>query len=66
MTEFYKTLMGHRFFEGQVPTAIHELKKLNENLAEALRLIKILVEKDAPTLAGPPPPLDEGTWTQPR
>jgi hypothetical protein len=60
MTEFYKTIMGHRFFEGHVPTAIHELKKLNENLAEMIRVVKILVEKDAPpTLEGPPPTLQE-------
>lgn len=58
--DFFRTVMGHTFFEGHVPTAIRELKKLNENLAELCRVVKILVEKDAPpTLAGPPPLLRE-------
>jgi hypothetical protein len=30
--EFFETVMGHRFFEAQVPEFLRELKKLNDNL----------------------------------
>tara|TARA_A100001011_G_scaffold382778_1_gene453115 strand:- start:2951 stop:3103 length:153 start_codon:yes stop_codon:yes gene_type:complete len=30
--KFFQTLMGKRFIEGTVPSIIHQLKRLNENL----------------------------------
>ena len=30
--EFFKTAMGHRYFESTLPTIARELKRLNDNL----------------------------------
>ena len=32
MSDFHKSIMGHRFFEGQVPALIQALKQLGEKL----------------------------------
>jgi hypothetical protein len=41
---FYRTQMGHRFYESTVPSLVHELARLNENLERLLQV----VERDAP------------------
>jgi hypothetical protein len=40
---FYRTQMGHRFYESTVPSLVRELARLSDNLE---RLLKI-VEHDA-------------------
>jgi hypothetical protein len=40
---FYRTQMGHRFYESTAPSLVRELARLNDNLE---RLLKI-VEHDA-------------------
>lgn len=37
-TEFFKTIMGHKFYEGTMPALVHELKKLNENLEKLVEV----------------------------
>ncbi|MDY0068195.1 MAG: hypothetical protein RBS02_17670 [Steroidobacteraceae bacterium] len=41
---FYRTQMGHRFYESTVPSLVHELARLNDNLERLLEL----VEREAP------------------
>jgi hypothetical protein len=41
---FFRTQMGHRFYEATVPSLVHELARLNENLE---RLLDV-VERGAP------------------
>jgi len=43
---FYRTQMGHRFYEATVPSLVHELARLNENLERLLEA----VERDAPRI----------------
>lgn len=37
---FYKTVMGHRFFERDVPTLVEQLRALNTNLAKIVALLE--------------------------
>lgn len=32
MDDFYRTMMGKRFFEGTLPELVAQLKRLNDNL----------------------------------
>ena len=48
MNDFYRTQMGHRFFESTLPTLVRELARLNENLE---RLSKAL--EQCPRAPGP-------------
>jgi len=41
---FYRTQMGHRFYESTVPSLVHELARLNENLERLLQV----VDREAP------------------
>jgi len=41
---FYRTQMGHRFYESTAPSLVRELARLNDNLERLLEL----VERDAP------------------
>ena len=52
---FYRTQMGHRFFQATVPGLVRELARLNDNLE---RLAKVL-ERDPRAPEPPPPPLPE-------
>jgi hypothetical protein len=38
MIEFFKTMMGQRFFEGTMPNLVRELARLNENLEKQREL----------------------------
>lgn len=49
---FYRTQMGHRFYESTAPSLVRELARLNDNLERLLEL----AERDAqPTEAEPAP-----------
>ncbi len=43
---FYRTQMGHRFCESTVPSLVHELARLNENLERLLQV----VDREAPRI----------------
>lgn len=43
---FYRTQMGHRFYESTVPSLVRELARLNDNLERLLQV----VERDAPRI----------------
>jgi hypothetical protein len=32
MSDFHRTVMGHRFYEGTMPELVAQLKRLNDNL----------------------------------
>lgn len=49
---FYRTQMGHRFYEATAPSLVRELARLNDNLE---RLVA-LVARD--TKAGEQPPIE--------
>jgi hypothetical protein len=49
---FYRTQMGHRFYEATAPSLVRELARLNDNLE---RLVA-LVARDTQT--GDRPPID--------
>ncbi len=34
---FYRTQMGHRFYETTVPSLVHEFSRLNDNLEHLLK-----------------------------
>lgn len=37
MGEFYRTGMGHKFYEGTMPALVTELRKLNDNLEKMMQ-----------------------------
>ena len=43
MSEFFRTQMGHRFYESTMPSLVRELARLNANLERLLAV----VERDA-------------------
>ena len=55
MSEFFRTQMGHRFYESTMPSLVRELARLNENLE---RLAKLL-ERPAPDETAPAPTTGE-------
>jgi hypothetical protein len=36
MSDFYRTVMGHRFYEGTMPALVEQLKRLNDNLEKII------------------------------
>lgn len=58
-TPFYRTQMGHRFYEATAPSLVRELARLNDNLERLLAA----VERD--TKADEEPPTD-GKPEEPR
>lgn len=36
MIDFYKTVMGHRFYEGTMPELVRQLTRLNTNIEKML------------------------------
>lgn len=36
--QFFQTVMGRAFYEGTMPTLVREIRRLNENLEELIRL----------------------------
>ena len=43
MSDFFRTQMGHRFYESTMPSLVRELARLNANLERLLAV----VERDA-------------------
>lgn len=39
MSEFHRTNMGHKFYEGTMPALVQQLIRLNENLEKLLKHI---------------------------
>ena len=48
-SDFFRTRMGHTFYESTMPSLVRELARLNDNLE---RLVA-LVEKEAPKAVEP-------------
>ena len=44
MSEFFRTQMGHRFYESTMPSLVRELARLNDNLE---RLVAIAEKREA-------------------
>jgi hypothetical protein len=40
MSEFFRTQMGHRFYESTMPSLVRELARLNENLERLLAVVE--------------------------
>lgn len=53
MSDFYKTIMGHKFYEGTVPQIARELVKLNANLE------RIAVALEEASKRNQPPPAND-------
>ena len=55
---FYRTQMGHRFYEATMPSLVRELARLNENLERLLAVVDpdVKLEKAKPTKAKPEEP----------
>ena len=62
MSEFFRTQMGHRFYESTMPSLVRELARLNENLE---RLAKLL-ERPAPDATAHEPTQPAPTAEEPR
>ena len=46
MSDFYRTGMGHKFYEGTMPELVRQLTRLNDNLENAARLFVKPIRKD--------------------
>lgn len=53
MSEFFRTQMGHRFYESTVPSLVRELGRLNQNLE---RILAVLERGSASHADGDPEP----------
>jgi hypothetical protein len=55
---FYRTQMGHRFYEATAPSLVHELARLNDNLERLVALVARDTKADdqPPTDAKPEEP----------
>jgi hypothetical protein len=40
MSEFFRTQMGHRFYESTMPSLVRELARLNANLERLLAVVE--------------------------
>jgi hypothetical protein len=40
MSEFYRTGMGHKFYEGTMPQLVVELRRLNDNIEKLLEVVQ--------------------------
>ena len=40
MSDFFRTQMGHRFYESTMPSLVRELARLNENLEKLLAVVE--------------------------
>ena len=45
MSEFFRTQMGHRFYESTMPSLVRELARLNANLERLLAVVERETEK---------------------
>lgn len=53
--EFFRTPMGHRFYEGTMPGLVRELKRLNDNIERMLKQFGDSVAEDPKTEASGKP-----------
>ena len=53
MSDFFRTQMGHRFYESTMPSIARELARLNDNLE---RLLAVVEREAAKTAEGEPTP----------
>ncbi len=55
---FYRTQMGHRFYEATAPSLVRELARLNDNLERLVALVAraTKVDEQPPTDAKPEEP----------
>ena len=47
-TPFFKTRMGHRFYESTMPALVEELQRINENLERLATLLDRQDDNDDP------------------
>lgn len=55
MSEFFRTQMGHRFYESTMPSLVRELARLNANLERLLAVVERETEKADEAEATPAP-----------
>jgi len=55
MSEFFRTQMGHRFYESTMPSLVRELARLNANLERLLAVVERETEKADEGEATPAP-----------
>lgn len=53
MSEFFRTQMGHRFYESTMPSLVRELARLNANLERLLAVVER--EPEIPDAGEPTP-----------
>jgi hypothetical protein len=41
MSDFYRTGMGHKFYEGTMPALVEQLKRLNDNMEKPDLVIEL-------------------------
>ena len=51
---FYRTQMGHRFYEATAPSLVRELARLNDNLERLLALVEREPTSEATKSEGEP------------
>jgi hypothetical protein len=51
---FYRTQMGHRFYEATVPSLVRELARLNDNLERLLAIVEPDAKVEEPKPEGEP------------
>ena len=55
MSDFFRTQMGHRFYESTMPSLVRELARLNANLERLLAVVERETEKADEGEATPAP-----------
>lgn len=55
MSDFFRTQMGHRFYESTMPSLVRELARLNANLERLLAVVERETEKPDESGATPAP-----------
>ena len=55
MSDFFRTQMGHRFYESTMPSLVRELARLNANLERLLAVVEREAEKADEGEATPAP-----------
>ena len=55
MSDFFRTQMGHRFYESTMPSLVRELARLNANLERLLAVVDRETEKADEGEATPAP-----------
>ena len=56
MSEFFRTQMGHRFYESTMPSLVRELARLNTNLERLVAVVEKGAEPPAEGDAASAPP----------